>query len=114
MKRWLPLVLLAGCTNENPDLVIERQPITIAQVTDTAWTRGSVILAGDPGPFPCPQPLSLRMSIVDDADIEMPTSLTISQAKVETYGSGQATVSVTPVCQPTSCTAEINVTAAGT
>lgn len=113
MMRWVPLVLLAACASENPDLVIERQPTPLAQATDAGWTRGSVILAGDPGAFTFPQPLSLRFTIVDDATLEMPTAELIAQPKLELSGAGQATVTVVPTCQPTHCTAEVSITGAG-
>lgn len=116
MKRWVALgmlVGLVGCASENPSLIVERQAVPLAQATDGAWSRGSVILAGDPGAFTFPQPLSLRFTIVDDAAAEMPMTQLISSGKVATYGSGQFQVMVEPVCQPRFCTAEVSVTAAG-
>lgn len=113
MKRWGVLLLLAGCTTENPDLVIERQPTALAQATDAGWQRGSVILAGEPGAFTFPQPVSLRITIVDDATLDTPTAELIARPMLAVPGAGQATVTLEPVCQPTYCTAEISITGAG-
>jgi hypothetical protein len=114
MMRALPMVLLLGaCATENPDLVIERQPAPLAQVTDAGWKRGSVIIAAEPGTFAFPQPLSLRITIVDDATLETPTAELISRGAIELAGSGAAEVTTPPVCQPTFCTAEVSITAMG-
>jgi hypothetical protein len=113
MKRWGVMLLLAGCASENPDLVIERQPAPVAQATDAAWKRGSVILAGEPGTFTFPQPLALRFTIVDDAAAEMPAPQLIAKGKVALSGAGQAQVTVDTVCQPMYCTAEVSITGMG-
>ncbi|HEY5921930.1 MAG TPA: hypothetical protein VIV11_09685 [Kofleriaceae bacterium] len=112
--RWLPLLLLAGCATEDSSLLIERQPTTIAQTSDTGWKRGSVILAGDAGIFTFPQPVSLRFTMVDDATLEMPTQLAITAPKLEPFGaSSQLEVTIEPACDAMTCTAELSVTAMG-
>ena len=111
--RWLPLLLIAGCATEDSSLVIERQPTTIAQATDSGWKRGSVILAGETGVFTFPQPVSLRLTMVDDATLEMPTQLAIMAPKVEPFGAGQLAVTVEPACDAMTCTAELSVAATG-
>lgn len=113
MKRWGVLLLLAGCASDNPDLVIERQPGTLARATEDGWKRGSVVLTGDPGSFTFPHSVALRITIVDDATSEMPTRQPISSANVEVVGTGQGTVAVAPVCDAMACTAEIAIAGAG-
>lgn len=116
MKRWVALgmlVGLVGCASENPSLIVERQAVALDRATDAGWSRGSVILAGDPGAFTFPQPLSLRFTIVDDAAAEMPVTHLISKGRVAIYGSGRFEVTAEPVCQPMSCTAELTITEAG-
>jgi len=113
MKRWVPLVLLVGCTSEVRSLVIERQPSALAQATDSGWTHGSAILTGEPGIFTFPQPVSLRVSAVDDFRAEMPKQVAISQATVAPYGSGELAVTVEPTCDAMTCTAELSLTASG-
>ncbi len=117
MKRWVALGMfigLVGCTSENPTLVVERQAAPLAQATDTGWMHGSAIVAGEPGTFTFPQPIALRFTVVDDAAAEMPVAQLISKGKVGVFGAGQLQVTVEPTCQPTFCTAEVSVTAAGT
>jgi len=117
MKRRLLFLLaaspLAACGTGNPDLVVERQPAPIAQVSDAGWKRGSVILAGEPGTFTFPQAVSLRFTVVDDATAEMPTQLGVSQGKVEPFGAVQLEVSAAATCESMQCTAELSVTAPG-
>ena len=113
MMRWVPLVLLVGCTSEVPSLVVERQPSTLAQATDSGWTHGSAILTGAPGIFTFPQPVSLRITAVDDFRAEMPKQIAISQTTVAPYGSGELAVTVEPTCDAMTCTAELSMTAAG-
>jgi len=113
MRRWLPLVLLAACASENRSLVVERQASPVAQATDAGWKRGSVILSGEPGTFTFPQPIALRLTIVDDDTAEMPKYLAISMGTVDPFGAGAVEVSVAPDCQPMRCFAELRVTAAG-
>jgi hypothetical protein len=114
MKGWgVPLLLLAACAGENPDLVIERQAGTVAQATEDGWKRGSVILAGDAGTFTFPHSLALRISIVDDVTLEMPTALAIASSQLELSGAGQGTIAIEPVCEGMYCTAEVTISAAG-
>jgi hypothetical protein len=112
MIRWGVVLLLAGCTTGNPDLVIERQHTLLADASDAGWKRGSVIMAGDVGAFTFPQAVSLRLTIVDDVTLETPTAQLIAQPKVELV-SGPASITVAPQCQPMVCTAELSITALG-
>lgn len=113
MMRWVPWLLIAGCASENPDMVVERQPAPLADVTDTAWTPGSVIVVAEAGALTFPQVLSLRMTIVDDAAAEVPIRQSIAMAKVAPYGTGQLEVTTEPSCHEMACTAEVSVGAMG-
>lgn len=113
MMRWVPWLLIAGCASENPDMVVERQPAPLADVTDTAWTAGSVIVVAESGALTFPQVLSLRMTIVDDAAAEVPIRQSIAMARVAPYGTGQLAVITEPSCHEMACTAEVSVGAMG-
>ena len=113
MRHRLALLLLAACSTENPDLVVERQASPVAQATSDGWKRGSVILAGDPGAFSFPQSVALRLTIVDNAAAEMPKPLAITSGAVAPFGSGVVEVAVAPTCSEMQCTAELRVTGAG-
>ncbi|NVB81548.1 MAG: hypothetical protein HOV81_24350 [Kofleriaceae bacterium] len=117
MKSCLVLaVALAGCaTDFDPDVRVERQAATAATAAADGWTEGGAVLVGEPGTFVFPQPLSLRMSIVDSKDVVdgVKKQLTIASASVELVGSGTVEVVGTPSCQQNYCIAELRVLAAG-
>jgi hypothetical protein len=118
MKTCLALaVVLAGCaTDFDPDVRIERQAATAATASAAGWTEGGAVLVGPPGTFAFPQPLSLRMSIVDSKDVDpdgIKKQLTIQAASVEVSGTAQVEVMATPTCKQNYCIAELEVLAAG-
>jgi hypothetical protein len=112
------LLLLGACTTESdPDLRIERQPTTLADANAAAWTEGGAVLVAVPGTFSFPQPLSLRLSIVDnempDAD-KAPTQLKISSAHLNAYETATTLEIVSqPTCSQNFCTAELSVKSTG-
>jgi hypothetical protein len=109
---------LGACTTESdPDLRIERQSTTLADANAAAWAEGGAVLVAQPGTFSFPQPLSLRLSIVDskvlDADMA-PTALKIETAKLDAYESAANLEVVSPpTCSQTFCIAELSVTGTG-
>lgn len=112
------LLLLGACTTDtDPDARIERQSTTLADANASAWKEGGGVLVAVPGTFTFPQPLSLRISIVDnkvpDAD-GAPTQLTIKTATLAPYESA-ATLEVVsaPTCSQNFCSAEFKVTGLG-
>lgn len=118
MKRCLVLaVVIAGCTTDfDPDVRVERQNATAATASADGWTEGGAVLVGEPGTFVFPQPLSLRMSIVDSKDVDadgVKKQLTITSASVEPVGAGTVEVVGMPACQQNYCIAELRVLAAG-
>lgn len=118
MKTCLVLaVVLAGCTTDfDPDVRIERQAATAATASAAGWTEGGAVLVGAPGTFAYPQPLSLRMSIVDSKDVDadgIKKQLTIDAATVEVSGLGQVEVVSAASCHQNYCITELRVLAAG-
>ena len=112
-------LLLPACTDtSNPDLRTERQTATLANANTNAWVEGGAVLVGQPGTFAFPQPLSLRISIVDslmkDAD-GVPKQLKITSATLAPYNmdGGDLTVKTNPTCAANFCTAELVVSAQG-
>lgn len=116
MKVCLGLVVaLAACTqDEDLDIRVERQSATLATATESGWTTGSTVLVATPGTFTFPQPLSLRISMIDSkVDVEegaTPTLLTISRTTMAQYEAGPFEIVSEPVCQPTYCEAELSIT----
>lgn len=110
-------VVLAGCaTDFDPDIKVERQAATVASASATDWAEGGAVLVGEPGTFLFPQPLSLRISIIDSKSLDPDGNkeqLRIQSASVELVGSGQVEVVSTPTCQENYCVAELSVLAAG-
>ena len=112
------LLVLGACTTESdPDLRIERQATTLADANAAAWTEGGAVLVAVPGTFSFPQPLSLRLSIVDSKmlDAEMaPTQLKIQHASLTAYETATTLEVVSqPTCSQNFCTAELSVTGTG-
>lgn len=112
------VLLLAACTTESdPDARIERQSTTLEDANAQAWAEGGAVLVAVPGTFSFPQPLSLRISIVDHKvlDAEMaPTQLTIKSATLTPYESAATLETVSaPTCSQLFCTAELKVTGLG-
>lgn len=112
------LLLLGACTTDSdPDVRIERQSATIANANTDAWAEGGAVLVAAPGTFSFPQPLALRISIVDNIVLDAegaPTQLTINTATLATFETA-ATVEVVsaPACSRNFCTAELKVTGSG-
>lgn len=112
------VLLLGACaTDSDPDLRIERQDTTIADADVNAWKEGGAVLVALPGTFDFPQPLSLRLSIVDSKLLDeegTPTQLTIKTATLSPYESAATLEVVTaPSCSQKFCTAELKVTGLG-
>jgi hypothetical protein len=112
------LLVLGACTTESdPDLRIERQSAALADVNAAAWAEGGAVLVAQPGTFAFPQPLSVRLSIVDSKALDAdgaPTALKIETAKLTAYESATNVEVVSqPTCSQAFCTAELSVTSAG-
>lgn len=109
-------LLVVGCSDGDPDVRVQRQPASLAQASDTAWADGGAILAGEPGSFTFPQPLAVRISIVDSEarDAEgTPTQLTITSAELGPFGTVVSEVATAPSCSGSFCTAELRIADAG-
>lgn len=112
------LLLLGACTTDSdPDVRIERQSATIANAKSDAWAEGGAVLVAAPGTFSFPQPLSLRISIVDNIVLDAegaPTQLKIETASLGEFESVATLETVSaPTCAQNFCTAELEVTSAG-
>jgi hypothetical protein len=111
--------LLPACTTDfDPDARVERQTSTLDDASAANWQEGGAVLVGLPGTFQFPQPLALRISIVDNhvPDEETPpTQLRITSATLGQYGTEptQLTVTTQPTCAANFCTAELSVAASG-
>ena len=111
--------LVPACTTDSdPDARVERQTSTLDDANAAGWQEGGAVLVGVPGTFAFPQPLSLRISIVDNLvlDEEMsPTQLRITSATLGQYGSEptQLTITTQPTCAANYCSAELSVAAQG-
>lgn len=106
------LVFAAACSSGDLTIRIERQPTTLANATADGWVAGGALLVAAPGSFSFPQPVSLRITLVDP-DAEMPEPQLISSGKLTVFGEGVAEISENLTCQPTYCEAELTITAAG-
>ena len=116
MMRWVALVLLVGCTEENPYMRVERQSATLDEATAVGWSPGSALIVAQPGTFTFPQPLSVRFTIVSeevDATSGLPTPLAITMGAIEPFGSGPMEITTPATCEGMQCTAQLNITAAG-
>jgi hypothetical protein len=112
------LVLLGACTTDSdPDVRIERQSATVADAKADAWAEGGAVLVAAPGTFSFPQPLALRISIVDSKVLDAegaPTQLTIKTATLATFETANTLEVVSaPACSQNFCTAELKVTGSG-
>jgi hypothetical protein len=111
--------LLPACmTDSDPDLRIERQSTTLDDANAASWAEGGAVLVAVPGTFTFPQPLSVRISIVDNKvlDEEMaPTQLRINAVTLGAYAEEptQLTVKSAPSCAANFCSAELEVAAQG-
>src|SRR3954462_6113637 len=64
-------MLLGACASDSdPDVHIERQSATVASANAASWAEGGAVLVGVPGTFSFPQPLSLRISVVDSNKLD--------------------------------------------
>jgi hypothetical protein len=111
--------LIPACTTDSdPDARVERQTSKLDDANAADWKEGGAVLVGVPGTFQFPQPLSLRISIVDNNvpdDETPPTQLRITSATLGQYGSEPTQLSVVsqPTCAANFCSAELSVTASG-
>src|SRR5690606_11738531 len=112
MVRVALLATIAACTSTDLDVRVERQSSTLAQASADGWTPGGAVLVGAPGTFAFPQPLALRVMLVDgDATVaegEAPEPLLISDVTLGVHG-GAFEIVQSPVCQPTYCEAELSI-----
>lgn len=116
MRAALVLLTVAACGGPHPAARIQHQAATLAQSADDSWSEGSAVYVGQTGSFMFPQPLSLRLSLIDrDADdgTGLPTELSITAASIEAYGTPTFEVVTEPTCQPTYCDAELRITGPG-
>lgn len=111
------VVLLAACATEtDPDVRVERQAAAIADIKASNWAEGGAVLVAVPGTFTFPQPLSVRISVVDSKDLTadgVPTQLGVMTASVGIFDQGPLEIARQPACQQNYCTAELRVTAQG-
>lgn len=113
-------VASAGCSDTQTLIRIERQPTTLAAATDDGWVAGGAVLVGGPGTFSFPQPLALRISLIDPEAAppaegeEPPPPRLVSIATLTLFGTAAAEITDGIVCQPTYCEAELSVLQSGT
>lgn len=119
LRALVAVALVPACTTDSdPDVRVERQTSTLDEANASAWAKGGAVLVAVPGTFTFPQPLSLRISIVDNLvlDEEMvPTQLRITGATLGPYASEptQLTITSQPTCAANFCSAELEVAAQG-
>jgi hypothetical protein len=116
MRIAVALSLWVGCSDGDPDVRVQRQAATVTQATDSAWADGGAVLAGQPGSFDFPQPLALRISIVDSEAIDaegVPTPLMIESAVLERFGDGVFELVSEPTCTEEACVAELRILGRG-
>lgn len=111
-------LLLGACTtNSDPDVRIERQSTTVADANTAAWAEGGAVLVAVPGTFSFPQPLAIRISLIDSKKLDASgaaTQLTLTSATIALYGSdNEAQLVDAPTCERNFCTAGLTVAAAG-
>ncbi len=112
MRACLALLVASACSGNDARIRIERQPSTLAAATDDGWVAGGALLVAAPGSFSFPQPVAVRITLVD-LDAEMPEPELISTAKLTVFGEGVAEITENLTCQPTYCEAELSITAEG-
>jgi hypothetical protein len=104
---------LVACAGDTSTIHIERQASTLATATEDGWVAGGAVLVGAPGTFTFPQPVSLRITLVDpDADPmaeEPPEPMLVSMSKLTIFGEAVAEITENVTCQPTYCEAELTV-----
>ena len=109
-------VCLVGCTHSDPDVLVERQASTLDAASDAAWQLGGAVRVALPGTFEFPQPLALRISIVDSDMIDMvgaPKQLSIDSATLTSYGAANYEVAAPPSCAASFCMAELFIAEPG-
>ncbi len=109
--------LVGACNAVDPDVRVERQASTLAQATEDGWHTGGAVFVGAAGSFSFPQPVALRISLVDGNTIDEEggaTPLPIETVSLELHGASAGDVSVEPTCDAVACTAELLVLEAGT
>ena len=102
----------AACSSNDLQIRIERQPTTLAAATADGWVAGGALLVAAPGSFSFPQPVALRITLVDP-DAEMPEPELVSMGKLTVFGEGVAEITENLTCQATYCEAELTITVAG-
>jgi hypothetical protein len=108
----LAVTWASACSSGDLAIRIERQPTTLAKATTDGWVAGGAVLVAAPGSFSFPQPVALRITLVDP-DAEMPEPGLVSRGKLTVFGDGVAEISENLTCQPTYCQAELTITAPG-
>jgi len=111
------VVLLAACaTRSDPDVRVERQAAAFDDIKAANWVEGGAVLVALPGTFTFPQPVSLRISVIDSKELTadgVPTQLAVMTASVGVYDQGPIEIARQPACQQNYCTAELRVNAQG-
>ena len=112
------LVLASACSGDSLSLYVERQPASLTAATDEGWVAGSALAIAEPGSFTFPQPVSIRVMLIDpdavpaDDETRVEPEL-VSTAKATVYGEGAGTITSNITCQPTFCEAEVTLASTG-
>lgn len=104
--------VLGACSDDTTTMRIERQPAPLASATDDGWLPGSAVLVAAPGSLEFPQPLSLRITLVDPSQ-ETPEPKPISKGSLALFGDTTASVPISLTCQPTYCDAQLELAEQG-
>lgn len=120
MKGWSFVALAlatSACSSDSQSIRIERQPSTLAAATADGWVAGSAVIIGELGAFSFPQPVSIRVTLVDrDAEetAEMPAEpKLVSMAKATVFGDGVGEITENITCQPDHCEVELMLSGVG-
>jgi hypothetical protein len=113
MRTLLLLAVLAAgaCSDDNTVLLVERQPSALSAATADGWTPGSAVVVAAPGSLTFPQPIAIRISIVDRTQDE-PMPQPIGTGMLGSYGVSPV-ITVPFSCQPTFCDAELQLSEQG-
>ncbi len=112
-------LVAAGCSSDAQSIRIERQPSTLAAAKPDAWVPGSAIIIGQPGSLSFPQPVSIRIKLVDreaaEAETEdMPVEPElVTRATAAIFGDAVGEITDNVSCQPTYCDAEVTLSGFG-
>jgi hypothetical protein len=116
----LALALAAtACSSDSQSIRIERQPASLGATKSDAWVEGSAVVVGQTGSFSFPQPVSIRITLIDRDAVEAETEdmpaepKLITRSQVTVFGDGTGEVTENVTCQPTYCTAEVTLSGLG-